>query len=41
MRKRILIVLAILLVLALALHLHHSGGPGVLDSLRRSVHGEP
>ncbi len=40
MRKRILIILAVLLVAGLALHLHRSKGPGVLDSLRRSVHGE-
>lgn len=40
MRKRILIVLAVLLVAGLALHLHRSGGPGLLESLRRSVHGE-
>lgn len=40
MRKRILIVLAVLLVAGLALHLHRSGGSGLLESLRRSVHGE-
>lgn len=40
MRKRILIFLAILLVGGLALHLHRSKGPGVLNSLRRSIHGE-
>ena len=40
MRKKILFILAMLLAVSLAIHLHRSGGPRVLDSLRRSVHGE-
>jgi hypothetical protein len=42
MRKRILIALATLLVAALGLHFfsHRSGSHGVMESLRKSVHGE-
>jgi len=40
MRKKLLILIALLLVAGVAVHFHRSGGPGVLQSLRKAVHGE-
>lgn len=40
MKKRLLLLLAALIVVGLAVHLHRSGGPGVLNRLRKQVHGE-
>ncbi len=40
MRKKTLVLIGLLVVAGVALHLHLSRGPGLLQSLRRQIHGE-